>query len=166
MSSSRIVHEEEGFRYAIATETSANDIVRVLSESFAREPMAAMLGVSARDLAPLAERFMPECTANELSVVATPADDPGTVAGAFICRDYKAPLPGDILGISRGSRRLRKSSEPSTPRTKRSVLASRSVTRSICGWSASTGGSQNAASRARSSALLRTSPAPRASSAS
>lgn len=71
--------------------------MRVLSESFSREPMSAALGVGAQVLTPLVERFMPECTTNELSVVATPADDPATVAGAFICRDYKAPLPGDLL---------------------------------------------------------------------
>src|SRR6185369_15686075 len=29
----------------------------------------------------------------------TPMDDPGTVAGVFICRDFKAPLPDDALDV-------------------------------------------------------------------
>src|SRR5215470_21864 len=97
MSSSRMVLEQNGFRYEIATEACAADARRVLSESFAREPMSTALGVSARDLAPLVDRFIPECTTNELSVAATPLEDPRTLAGVFICRDYKSPLSGDIL---------------------------------------------------------------------
>ena len=62
VSPSRLLHEEGGFRYLVATEEFGDAIVRVLSESFAREPMAAALGVSAQQLAPLVARFMPECT--------------------------------------------------------------------------------------------------------
>src|SRR5258708_26944674 len=95
-SESRLLHEEGGFRYAVATDEFADAIVRVLSESFSREPMSAALGVSARDLAPLVARFMPECTTNGLSVIATPVDEPDTLAGVFICRDFKSPIPEGI----------------------------------------------------------------------
>jgi hypothetical protein len=92
-SESNVLLEERGFRYSIATEKFADAIVRVLSESFSREPMTAALGISARELEPLAARFMPECTTNGLSVIAAPADDPGKLAGVFICRDFKSPMP-------------------------------------------------------------------------
>jgi len=95
-SQSRVVNQEEGFRYLIATETRYDEIVRVLSEAFHREPMAVALGVSASDLAPLIERFMPECTSNGLSVIAVPEDEPETVAGAFLSRDLKSPLPEGV----------------------------------------------------------------------
>lgn len=90
------MHEENGFRYIVATEKFASAIVRVLSESFAREPMSAALGLSARQLAPLIASFMPECTTNCLSVLAVPVGDEDTVAGAFICRDFKSPLPDAV----------------------------------------------------------------------
>jgi hypothetical protein len=75
-SESNVLLEERGFRYSIATEKFADAIVRLLSESFSREPMTAALGISARELESLAARFMPECTTNGLSVIAAPADDP------------------------------------------------------------------------------------------
>ena len=93
---SAVLDEQDGIRYAIATGDQRDGIVRVLSESFAREPMAAALGISARDLAGLIERFMPECMANGLSVVAVPLEESRTVAGAFVCRDYKSPLPAGV----------------------------------------------------------------------
>jgi len=96
-SASRILHEEGGFGYAIVTEEYGTAIVRVLSEAFSREPMGAALGLSARDLGPLVARFMVECTTNGLSVIAVPVDDPGTLAGVFISRDFKSPLPEGIL---------------------------------------------------------------------
>jgi hypothetical protein len=95
-SESRILHEEGGFRYLVATEEFGEAIVRVLSESFSREPMGAALGLSARDLGPLVARFMPECTTNGLSVIAVPVEDPDTLAGVFISRDFKSPLPEGI----------------------------------------------------------------------
>jgi hypothetical protein len=88
--------EGSGFRFAIADERFSDAIVGVLSESFSREPMAAALGLSAGKLAPLVARFMPECTTNGLSVVATPVEDPETLAGAFLCRDFKALLPDGV----------------------------------------------------------------------
>ena len=97
VSRSRLLHEEGGFRYIVATEEFGDPIVHVLSESFAREPMAAAVGVSARDLRLLVACFMPECTTNGLSVIAVPVDDPTTMAGVFIARDFKSPLPDDAL---------------------------------------------------------------------
>jgi len=95
-SESRVLREDGGFRYEVATEEFGDAIVRVLSESFSREPMSAALGLSARELAPLIAGFMPECTTNGLSVVAVPVDDPDTIAGVFICRDFKSPLANGI----------------------------------------------------------------------
>ena len=92
-SEQRILHEENGFRYIVATEKYATAVVHVLSESFVREPMSAALGISAHRMAPLIARLTPECTTNGLSVLALPVDDENTVAGVFICRDFKSPLP-------------------------------------------------------------------------
>lgn len=94
---SHVLHEEGGFRYAIANEEFSDAIVRVASESFSREPMSTELGLSARDLAPFVARFVPECTTNGLSVIAVPVDEPDTLAGVFICRDFKSPLPEGVL---------------------------------------------------------------------
>jgi hypothetical protein len=91
-----VLHEEGGFRYSVATEEFGDRIVRVLSESFSREPMSAALGISARDMEPLVARFMPECTDNGLSVIAVPVDQPDAIAGVFICRDFKSPLPEGV----------------------------------------------------------------------
>ena len=85
--------EHGGFRYALATEERSDAIVSLLSESFSREPMSAALGLSTCDLKPLVARFMPECTTNGLSVIAVPVDDPDTLAGVFISRDFKSPMP-------------------------------------------------------------------------
>jgi hypothetical protein len=85
--------EVGGFRYEVASEELSDAIVTVLSESFSREPMSAAMGLSAHDLKPLVARFMPECATNGLSVIAVPVDDPGTLAGVFISRDFKSPMP-------------------------------------------------------------------------
>ena len=95
-SESGFLQEEGGFRYAVATEEFGDAIVRVLSESFSREPMTAALGFSASDLRPLVTRFMPECTTNGLSVIAVPVDQPHTLAGVFISRDFKSPMAEGI----------------------------------------------------------------------
>jgi hypothetical protein len=39
---------------------------------------------------------MPECTTNGLSVIAVPVDHPDTLAGVFISRDFKSPMPDGI----------------------------------------------------------------------
>jgi hypothetical protein len=89
-------HDEGGFRYAVANEKFGDTIVDVLSESFSREPMSAALGISAHDYRPLVSRFMPECTTNGLSLIAMPVDHPDTLAGVFICRDFKSPFPEGV----------------------------------------------------------------------
>jgi len=96
-SRSPILHEEAGIQYLGASDVRGEAIVGLLAESFAREPMARALGATPKDLAPLIESFLPECTSNGLSVVAVPQDEPRTVAGAFLCRDFKSPLPERIL---------------------------------------------------------------------
>ena len=92
-----VLHESGGFRYHSASEAWTPAIVRLLSESFAREPLAIAVGASSYDLAFLIERFMPECVGNGLSVVAVPHSDPAVLAGAFLCRDFKAPLPEGLF---------------------------------------------------------------------
>jgi hypothetical protein len=91
------LHEEAGFCYLNASDVPSDSIVQVLSESFSRVPMARALVASARDLAPFVRRFMPECMSNGLSVVAVREDDPQTVVAAFLSRDFKSPVPEDIL---------------------------------------------------------------------
>ena len=91
-----VLHNDDSFRYEIADEEFGDAIVDVLSESFSLEPMSAALELSARDLKPLVAGFMPECMTNDLSVIATPADHPETLAGVFICRDFKSPLPDGV----------------------------------------------------------------------
>jgi hypothetical protein len=89
--------EEHAIRYTIANEKLGDAIIEISSESFARAPMCAALGLSAADLAPLVAGFIPECTTNGLSVIAMPADHSETLAGVFICRDFKSPLPKGLL---------------------------------------------------------------------
>jgi len=67
--------------------------VDALSLAFAREPTCAAVGLLAPQIRPWVASFVPECTTNGLSVIATPLDEPSTLAGIFICRDFKSPLP-------------------------------------------------------------------------
>jgi GNAT superfamily N-acetyltransferase len=92
--------KERSFRFLSAADVSAEAILRLLSESFAREPMAAALGVKPQDLAPLIALFLPQCRSNGLSVVAVPADDLETLAGVFLVRDFRAPLPEGVMDHS------------------------------------------------------------------
>jgi hypothetical protein len=85
------LHEEASFRYSIAHQDFSDAIVDVLSLAFACESMCAAVGLSASQLRPLVASFVPECTTNGLSDIATPVDDPSTLAGVFICRDFKSP---------------------------------------------------------------------------
>ncbi len=94
---SEVLLEEDGFLYLDANEVPRESVVALLSESFSREPMARALGASARDLAPFVRRFMPECTSNGLSVVAVRDDDPQALVAAFLSRDFKSPVPEDIM---------------------------------------------------------------------
>ena len=95
---SPLLLEAQGIRYAIANETFGGAIIELLSECFSREPMSAALGLSARELASVGARLIPECTNNGLSVIAMPADHSETLAGAFICRDFKSPPPAGVPG--------------------------------------------------------------------
>lgn len=96
-SRSPVLHEEGGLVYLGAGDVPPAAIARLLAECFAREPMALALGATARDLAPFIARFLPECTSNGLSVVAVPREEPGTVVGAFLSRDFRSPLPEGIV---------------------------------------------------------------------
>jgi hypothetical protein len=60
-------------------------IIQVLNESFRREPMCAVLGLSPGMLAPLTARFI-SGTTNGLSVVAMRVAYGETLAAAFIYR--------------------------------------------------------------------------------
>ena len=97
------LHEEAGFRYSIAHQDFSDAIVDVLSLAFARAPMSAAVGLSAPQLRPLVASFVPECTTNGLSVIATPVDEPSTLAGVFICRDFKSPFRTAFWMTYRGS---------------------------------------------------------------
>ncbi len=96
-SASRVLLQEGAFQYLVATPEFGDRIVHILSESFALEPMGAAVGFLPGDLVPLFARFILECTTNGLSVIATPVERPATVAGAFMCRDFKSPFPGRLL---------------------------------------------------------------------
>jgi hypothetical protein len=93
---SDVLHEEDGILYVVAAQRHHPSIVRLLSESFCREPMSTVLNASPGDLAPIVERFMPECLGNRLSVAAIPVDAPDTIAGVLISRDFKLPMPEGV----------------------------------------------------------------------
>jgi len=94
----RVLVTENNFQYRVVSPEFGDRIVSILSEGFAREPMGAALGLSPEYLAPLFARFiLLECTMNGLSVMATPIEEPETVAGAFLCRDFKSPFPEGLL---------------------------------------------------------------------
>jgi hypothetical protein len=96
-SAPRVLVTENSYQYRVLSPEFSDRIVSILSEGFAREPMGAALDLSPEYLAPLFARFIPECTANGLSVMATPIEEPETVAGVFLCRDFKSPFPEGIL---------------------------------------------------------------------
>ncbi|MBK9260664.1 MAG: hypothetical protein IPM54_12685 [Polyangiaceae bacterium] len=95
-SSSDELFRDQGFRYRIARDEHGEAMARLLGAAFAHEPMAHAIGLHADDVYPLASRFIPECTANGLSVIAVPEEAPDLLAGVFINRDFKAPLPAGI----------------------------------------------------------------------
>jgi hypothetical protein len=96
-SKSRVLAKEGDFQYMVATPEFSDRMVRILSDSFAREPMSAAMDFSPEDLVPFFARFMPECTTNGLSVLATPVERPETLAGVFMCGDFKSPFPERLL---------------------------------------------------------------------
>ena len=93
-----VLDRDNGIRYQIADTAWSLPVTDRLGKSFANEPMTSTLGVSAQEFAGLAERFIPECLSNQLSVVAVADDGSEQVAGVLICRDFKAPMPAGIPG--------------------------------------------------------------------
>src|SRR5262245_51239081 len=91
-----ILDRVDRISYVVATPAHRSAIVELLGESFCREPMSSALGLTAAQLGSLVETFMPECTSNGLSIVAVPDEEPTTIAGALICRDFKGPLPDGV----------------------------------------------------------------------
>ncbi len=87
------LHREQGFIYRIANEEHAGAINRLLGASFFHEPMGQALGLTEKDWYDFSAFFMRECTTNGLSVIAVHEDSPDELAGVFINRDFKAPLP-------------------------------------------------------------------------
>src|SRR5215472_15099674 len=84
--------------------------------------MSAALGLSARDVAPLVARFIPECTTNGLSVIAMSADHSETMAGAF--GTTRKRLPGrpafwnaSASPIGTSASRVERCSSDRTPHT-------------------------------------------------
>ncbi|MDQ2882559.1 MAG: hypothetical protein M3Y48_15505 [Actinomycetota bacterium] len=71
-------------------------MARLLAASFMHEPMSRALGLTACELHEFASRFIPECAANRLSVVAISELSPDQLAGVCINRDFKAPLPPGV----------------------------------------------------------------------
>jgi hypothetical protein len=95
-SPSQELYRQHGFSYRIAGEEHGEAMARLLGASFAHEPMSRALGLTAQELSDFASRFIPECTTNGLSVIAVPEEAPEQIAGVFINRDFKAPLPAGI----------------------------------------------------------------------
>jgi hypothetical protein len=93
---SRELYRNDGIVYRIAQESDGAEMTRLLASSFAHEPLGRALGLTEQELAVFVSNFIPECTTNGLSVVAVPEDAPGKLAGVFINRDFKAPLPRGI----------------------------------------------------------------------
>lgn len=71
-------------------------MARLLADRFTDEPMGQAVGLTAAELYEFASRFIPECTANRLSVVALTEESPEDLAGVFINRDFKAPPPAGV----------------------------------------------------------------------
>ncbi|MGA9311809.1 MAG: hypothetical protein WBV74_15745 [Pseudonocardiaceae bacterium] len=93
---SNLLFQLDGLAYHIAGEEHGDAMARLLSASFMHEPMSRALGLTMMELHEFVSRFIPECTANRLSVVAVSERSPDELAGVFINRDFKAPLP---LGV-------------------------------------------------------------------
>jgi hypothetical protein len=90
---SNLLFQLDGLAYHIAGEEHGDAMARLLAASFMHEPMSRALGLTMMELHEFVSRFIPECTANRLSVVAVSERSPDELAGVFINRDFKAPLP-------------------------------------------------------------------------
>ncbi|MGH3546862.1 MAG: hypothetical protein ACRDQU_01780 [Pseudonocardiaceae bacterium] len=91
--SSNTLYRADGLIYHIAGEEHGDAMARLLAASFMHEPMSRALGLTSCELHEFVSRFIPECTANHLSVIAISELSPDQLAGVFINRDFKAPLP-------------------------------------------------------------------------
>ncbi|MEO7195697.1 MAG: hypothetical protein ABIZ05_12925 [Pseudonocardiaceae bacterium] len=94
--SSNTFFRADGLTYYIAGEEHGEAMARLLAASFTHEPMSRALGLTKRELHEFASRFIPECAANRLSVVAISELSPDQLVGVFINRDFKAPLPPGV----------------------------------------------------------------------
>ena len=94
--SSDSLYRADGLTYHIAAEEHSEAMARLLAASFTHEPMSRALGLTATELYEFASRFIPECTANHLSVIVVSERSPDELAGVFINRDFKAPLPPGV----------------------------------------------------------------------
>ena len=92
-SGSAELHREQGFIYRVAREEHAGAINRLLAASFVHEPMGRAAGLTEKDWYDFSAFFLPECTTNGLSVIAVPESSPDELAGVFLNRDFKGPLP-------------------------------------------------------------------------
>lgn len=94
--SSNALHRAAGLTYHIAGQQHGEAMARLLAASFTHEPMSRALGLTRTELHELVSRFIPECTANRLSVIAVAERSPDELAGVFINRDFTAPLPAGV----------------------------------------------------------------------
>jgi GNAT superfamily N-acetyltransferase len=94
--SSNIFCRVDGLAYQVAGEEHGEAMAGLLAASFVHEPMNRALGLTTTELYEFVSRFIPECTANRLSVIAVSERSPDELAGVFISRDFKALLP---LGV-------------------------------------------------------------------
>jgi hypothetical protein len=90
---SLVLHRQDGLHYLVARPEHGPAIARILARSFVHEPMSRAVGLSESTLVRILECFVPECTANGLSVIAVPEDDVHSVVGVFINHDFRADLP-------------------------------------------------------------------------
>lgn len=94
--SSNTLFRAAGLAYHIAEEEHGEAMARLLAASFMHEPMSRALGLTVTELHEFASRFIPECTANRLSVIAVSERYPDELVGVFINRDFKAPFPPGV----------------------------------------------------------------------
>jgi hypothetical protein len=95
--SSDTLFRADGLTYHIAGEEHGEAMARLLAASFMHEPMSRALGLTACELHEFASRFIPECTANRLSVIVNSELFPDQLlAGVSINRDFKALLPPGV----------------------------------------------------------------------
>jgi len=87
-----VLHRQDGLRYVIARSEHGPAITRILARSFVHEPMSKAVGLSEVTLIRILECFVPECTANGLSVVAV-SEKKIAMVGVFINHDFRADLP-------------------------------------------------------------------------